>query len=72
MQYVNLGKTGLKVSRLCLGMMSYGSKQWRTWILEEEESKPFIKRALDAMVKQIIEIQGVLASIREFFRRIKL
>src|SRR5688572_1159063 len=48
MQYVNLGKTGMKVSRLCLGMMSYGSKQWRTWILEEEESKPFIKRALDA------------------------
>ena len=48
MQYVNLGKTGMKVSRLCLGMMSYGSKKWRTWILEEEESKPFIKRALDA------------------------
>src|SRR5687767_9682192 len=38
----------MKVSRLCLGMMSYGSKQWRTWILEEEESKPLIKRALDA------------------------
>src|SRR4026209_2914811 len=48
MQYVNLGKTGMKVSRLCLGMMSYGSKQWRTWALEQEESKPFIKRALDA------------------------
>ncbi|HMD80850.1 MAG TPA: aldo/keto reductase [Anaerolineales bacterium] len=48
MQYVSLGKTGMKVSRLCLGMMSYGSKKWREWILEEEESKPFIKRALDA------------------------
>ena len=48
MQYVNLGKTGMKVSRLCLGMMSYGSKQWRTWVLEQEEAKPFIKRALDA------------------------
>ena len=48
MQYTNLGKTGLKVSRLCLGMMSYGSKKWREWVLEEEESKPFIKRALDA------------------------
>ena len=48
MQYVNLGKTGMKVSRLCLGMMSYGSKQWREWILEEEEAKPFIKRALEA------------------------
>ncbi len=48
MEYVNLGKTGMKVSRLCLGMMSYGSKQWRDWILEEEGSKPFIQRALDA------------------------
>ena len=48
MEYVNLGKTGIKVSRLCLGMMSYGSKKWRAWVLEEEESKPFIKRALDA------------------------
>ncbi len=48
MQYVNLGKTGMKVSRLCLGMMSYGSRQWREWILEKEESRPFIERALDA------------------------
>jgi aryl-alcohol dehydrogenase-like predicted oxidoreductase len=48
MQYVKLGSTGLKVSRLCLGMMTYGSKKWREWVLEEEESKPFIRRALDA------------------------
>jgi aryl-alcohol dehydrogenase-like predicted oxidoreductase len=48
MQYVNLGKSGLKVSRLCLGMMTYGSKKWRKWVLEEEEAKPFVKRALDA------------------------
>lgn len=48
MQYVNLGKTGMKVSRLCLGMMSYGSKEWRDWILEEEESRPFVQRALEA------------------------
>ena len=48
MQYVNLGKTGLKVSRLCLGMMTYGSKKWREWILEKNEAKPFVKRALDA------------------------
>jgi len=48
MEYVNLGKTGMKVSRLCLGMMSYGSKKWRDWVLEEEEARPFIKRALDA------------------------
>jgi aryl-alcohol dehydrogenase (NADP+) len=48
MQYVNLGKSGLKVSRLCLGMMTYGSKKWREWILEEEEATPFVKRALEA------------------------
>ena len=48
MQYVNLGKTGLKVSRLCLGMMTYGSKKWRQWILEEEEAKLFVGRALEA------------------------
>ncbi len=47
MQYVNLGKTGLKVSRLCLGCMTYGDKSWREWILTEEESAPFLKRALD-------------------------
>ncbi len=50
MQYVNLGKTGMKVSRLCLGMMSYGSKEWRAWVLEGDEAKPFVKRALDAGV----------------------
>ena len=47
MEYLNLGRTGLKVSRLCLGAMTYGSKKWRPWILEEEESRPFLKRALD-------------------------
>ncbi len=47
MDYVNLGSTGLKVSRLCLGTMTYGSKKWREWVLEEEESRPFIRRALD-------------------------
>jgi aryl-alcohol dehydrogenase (NADP+) len=48
MDYINLGKTGLKVSRLCLGMMTYGSKKWREWILDEEEARPFVKRALEA------------------------
>ncbi len=48
MEYVNLGKTGLKVSRLCLGCMTYGSSKWRDWVLNEEESRPFIKRALEA------------------------
>jgi aryl-alcohol dehydrogenase (NADP+) len=48
MEYVNLGRTGMKVSRLCLGMMSYGSKKWREWILEENEALPFVQRALEA------------------------
>jgi 1-deoxyxylulose-5-phosphate synthase len=48
MQYTNLGKTGMKVSRLCLGMMSYGAKSWREWVLDEEQAKPFVRRALDA------------------------
>ncbi|HEY9153300.1 MAG TPA: aldo/keto reductase [Anaerolineales bacterium] len=48
MEYVRFGNTGMKVSRLCLGMMTYGSKKWREWVLEEEEAKPFVKRALDA------------------------
>jgi len=47
MEYVRLGSTGLKVSRICLGMMTYGSKQWREWVLEEEDSRPFIRRALE-------------------------
>ena len=46
MQYVNLGQTGLKVSRLCLGTMTYGSPQWRDWVLPEADSRPFIDRAL--------------------------
>jgi aryl-alcohol dehydrogenase (NADP+) len=48
MEYVNLGSTGLKVSRICLGTMTYGSKKWREWVLEEEESRPFYRRALEA------------------------
>jgi 1-deoxyxylulose-5-phosphate synthase len=47
MEYVNLGTTGLKVSRICLGTMTYGSKRWREWVLEEDEGRPFIKRALE-------------------------
>jgi 1-deoxyxylulose-5-phosphate synthase len=48
MNYVNLGRTGLKVSRLCLGMMTYGDPNWRSWVLPEEASRPFVRRALDA------------------------
>lgn len=45
--YVNLGKSGLKVSRIALGTMTYGDRKLREWVLEEEESRPFIKLALD-------------------------
>lgn len=47
MDYQRLGKTGLKVSRICLGTMTYGSSKWRDWVLEEEESRPFIQRAIE-------------------------
>src|SRR5580693_5369789 len=48
MDYANLGTTGAKVSRLCLGMMTYGSSQWREWVLDEDVSKPLIRRAVEA------------------------
>ncbi len=48
MEYTNLGNTGLKVSRLCLGCMTYGTNQWRDWVLNEDKSRPFIKRAVEA------------------------
>jgi len=48
MQYHRLGTTGMKVSRLCLGTMTYGSPKWREWVLDEQASRPFIKQALDA------------------------
>src|ERR1700678_3349822 len=48
MEYVNLGSTGLKVSRICLGTMTYGSKKWREGGLEEKESLPFFRRAIEA------------------------
>src|SRR5580765_4007160 len=48
MDYVRLGSTGLKVSRLCLGCMTYGSKKWRPWVHEEDEARPFFRRALEA------------------------
>ena len=48
MKYTTLGRTGITVSRICLGCMSYGDKSWREWILEEDESMPFFRRAVEA------------------------
>src|SRR3954451_21751597 len=48
MELVNLGTTGLKVSRLCLGCMTYCSSRWRPWVLDEEASLPFYRRAWEA------------------------
>jgi aryl-alcohol dehydrogenase-like predicted oxidoreductase len=47
MDYTRFGKTGMKVSKLCLGCMTYGSTKWRDWVLEEEASRPFIREALE-------------------------
>ena len=47
MTYTTLGATGLQVSRLCLGCMSYGDPVWRPWILQEDEARPFFKRAIE-------------------------
>ena len=47
MDYINLGATGTKVSRICLGCMTYGSSKWRDWVLEDTAAQPFLKRALE-------------------------
>jgi len=46
-EYVKLGETGLEVSRVCLGMMSYGDPGWRDWVLPEEEARPIVRRAVE-------------------------
>ncbi len=78
MDYVNLGNSGLKVSRICLGTMTYGTPAWRDWVLSEEQSRPFISRALELGVNYFDtadmysrgaseEILG--RAVREFARR---
>jgi 1-deoxyxylulose-5-phosphate synthase len=53
MQYVNLGRTGLKVSRLSLGAMGFGSPEWRSWVLAEEQSRAVARKAFDAGINVI-------------------
>ena len=47
MQYVNLGKTGLRVSRVCLGMMSFGNDSDRPWVLDEDQAEPIVREAVE-------------------------
>jgi aryl-alcohol dehydrogenase-like predicted oxidoreductase len=78
MQYVNLGRSGLKVSRICLGAMTYGSPEWRPWILDEEQGRPIIQRALELginffdtadMYSQGLSEQILGRALRDFSRR---
>ncbi len=47
MDYVNLGQTGLRVSRVCLGMMSYGKHESREWTLDEEGAEQILRGAVE-------------------------
>jgi aryl-alcohol dehydrogenase (NADP+) len=78
MNYVNLGASGLKVSRIALGMMTFGTSQWRPWVLGEEEARPIVRRAVELGVNVFDtadmysagvseEITGKL--VREYARR---
>jgi len=50
MRYVNLGSTGLRVSRVCLGMMGFGSHESRPWALDEAAAEPIVRRAVEGGV----------------------
>ncbi|MFC3675671.1 aldo/keto reductase [Ferrovibrio xuzhouensis] len=78
MDQVRFGSTGMKVSRLCLGCMTYGTPTWRDWVLDEDSSRPFIKAALErgitffdtANVYSLGESEAVLGrAIRDFAPR---
>ena len=47
MKYTQLGRSGLEISRICLGCMTYGTPKWRPWVLDEVDARPFYKKALD-------------------------
>ena len=50
MKYGFLGRTGVKVSKICLGCMSYGSPDWRSWVLDEDAARPFFQKAVEAAI----------------------
>ena len=78
MDYTRLGNTGLRVSRLCLGTMTYGNPNWRSWVLEEDASRPFLKEAFEAGINffDTADIYSIGASeeilgraVKEFAKR---
>src|SRR2546430_3311467 len=50
MRYANLGRTGLRVSRVCRGMMSFGNDSERPWVIDETAAEPIVKAAVDGGV----------------------
>src|SRR5688572_27237166 len=50
MEHVNLGRTGLRVSRVCLGMMSFGRSDTRPWAIGEDEAEPIVRRAVEGEI----------------------
>lgn len=48
MEFTTLGRTGISVSRICLGCMSYGTSAWRPWVLNDVDARPFFRKALDS------------------------
>ena len=66
MEYPTLGETGTTVSRICLGCMSFGTSDWREWVLDETESLPIIERALELGINffDITRTRCVLVSCR--------
>src|SRR6188472_4097519 len=78
MQYAPLGQSGLTVSRICLGCMSFGTSKWRPWVLDEAESRAVIRHALDLginffdtedMYSLGVSEQVVGRALRDFARR---
>ena len=63
--YVTLGRSGLRVSLICLGTMTYGSPNWRDWVLGEEDSRPFIKKALESGINFFDTANGYGAGASE-------
>jgi aryl-alcohol dehydrogenase-like predicted oxidoreductase len=65
MQYVNLGDSGLKVSRIALGMMTFGSPEWRPWVIGEDAARPIVQRAIELGINMFDTADMYSAGISE-------